>query len=231
MMGMSNLGNRAGERPQVHSNADMLADGRLSAPSAVRNTGPILEAMQPFVPSGGGRALEIASGTGQHVAAYAKQFPRVIWQPTDLAPDRLVSINAWAAAGAAENIRPPVRLDAAQADWDMGRYDYVTVTNLFHLISDDAAKNVISGAARALRPGGHLFIYGPFKRHGAFRSQGDAAFHARIQAEDPNAGYKDTAWMQDTAHDYRLKSTTQIDMPANNLSLVWQKQREHNEHG
>ncbi len=223
MEGMSDTTNKAAEQPQVHSNADELADGRLSAPSAVRNVGPILAAMQPYVPPEGG-ALEIASGTGQHVAAFAKQFPGVTWQPTDLAPDRLLSIDAWATAAAAGNILPATRLDAGVPDWDMGSFDYVTVSNLLHLVSNDTALNVIAGAARALRPGGHLFVYGPFRRDGAFRSAGDSSFHARIQAENPSAGYKDVTWMQETALANGLNPKAQIEMPANNLSLVWQKQ-------
>ncbi len=209
-----------GEQPQVHSNAAALADGRLCAPSASRNVGPITEALAPFVPARG-RALEIASGTGQHAVAFARAFPNVTWQPTDIAPERLASIDAWRTAEGVENLRPARRLDAATADWDMGRFDLVTISNLFHLIPRPDAENVLQGAARALVPGGALFIYGPFREAGGFRSQGDAAFHARITAADPEAGYKSVEWMGAGAAAAGLKAAARLEMPANNLALVW----------
>ncbi|MCP5074000.1 MAG: DUF938 domain-containing protein [Rhodobacteraceae bacterium] len=211
---------KTGEQPKVHSNADDMGDGRLSAPSAARNTGPICSAMKDFAPQKG-RALEIASGTGQHVVAYARAFPGIIWQPTDIDPDRLTSIDAWTAAEGGANLLGAQMLDAGAPDWDLGRFDFVTITNLFHLISDQAAVNVIAGVARGLNPDGVFFIYGPFRKHGEFRSTGDKDFHCRISADDPAAGYKDVDWMQATAKAAGLTPLAEIEMPANNLSLVW----------
>ncbi|HHB80419.1 MAG TPA: DUF938 domain-containing protein [Aliiroseovarius sp.] len=215
---------QAGETPQIHSNASDAGDGRLSAPSALRNVGPISRALAQIAPQAG-VALEIASGTGQHVVAYARAFPNVTWQPTDIAPERLASIDAWVAAEGLGNIRPARGLDASTPDWDAGRYDLVLMSNLFHLISAQAAGNVIAGAARALNPGGRLFIYGPFREAGAFRSQGDADFHANIIAAQPDCGYKSVEWMQETALARGLNATGRIEMPANNVALHWQKKR------
>ena len=212
----------AGEQPQIHSNAGALGDGRLTAPSAMRNIGPILAAMRDFVP-GQGRALEIASGTGQHIVEYAQAFPGVEWQPTDIAPDRLASVDAWVVSSGCANVSKAQMLDAGVSGWDAGRYDYVSVCNLFHLISDAAARHVLTGAAKALSPGGVLFIYGPYRKEDVFRSQGDADFHARIQADNPAAGYKSVEWMQAGAGGAGLTFEAEIEMPANNLSLIWRK--------
>jgi len=212
----------AGERPQVHSNADTLGDGRLSAPSALRNVGPISAAMKAFLPDKG-RALEIASGTGQHVVVYAQSFPEIIWQPTDIAAERLASIDAWAAADGGENLLPARRLDASGPGWHIGDFNFVNIGNLFHLISHDAAQNVIDGASRSLVAGGVFFVYGPFRTEGEFRSAGDESFHGRIMAEDPAAGYKDVEWMKEIARSAGLIPEAQLEMPANNLCLVWRK--------
>ena len=49
--------------------------------AAERNKGPILEALAPRLPASG-LVLEIASGTGQHVAHFAAATPALTWQPT-----------------------------------------------------------------------------------------------------------------------------------------------------
>lgn len=215
--------NDKAEHPVAHSNADALGDGRLQAASAARNIAPIVAAMAAQVRAGGGRALEIASGTGEHALAYAEAFGALTWQPTDIAPDRLASIEAWRQARAGDNLLAPRMLDAAQPGWDIGRFDLVTVTNLFHLISDAAGRRVIEGAARALDSGGQFFVYGPFREAGAFRSQGDARFHAALVAADESAGYKDTQWLVAQGAAQGLAVAARVEMPANNLFFVFAK--------
>ncbi len=220
---------QAGEQAQVHSNAHGLGDGRLSAPSAERNQAPIIRALGRVL-SGmdqdPGAALEIASGTGQHAVAFARAFPAITWQPTDIAPERLKSINAWReAAGVPANLLPARRLDATRPDWpeECASTDLVVVINLFHLISKNAARQVLNGAARVLKPGGILFIYGPFREADGFRSAGDANFHASIVAVEPDSGYKADDWMRAQAEKAGLEWLGRIEMPANNLSLTWRK--------
>lgn len=211
-----------GEQPVVHSNADALGDGRLSAPSARRNIGPIVEALRAHVPAHG-RVLEIASGTGQHAVACARAFPGLDWQPTDITPERLASIDAWRAAEGIENMRVAQWLDATAPDWQVAPADLVVIVNLMHLIPEPDAANVIRGAARALKPGGRLFLYGPFRTNGTFRSEGDAAFDARLRAADPEIGYKDLEWIEARAETAGLARCALTEMPASNLALTWEK--------
>jgi SAM-dependent methyltransferase len=210
-----------GDKP-VHSNAEALGDGRLSAPAATRNVGPIVAALAPQVPASG-LVLEIAAGTGQHAVACARAFPGLTWQPTDIAPARLASIDAWAAAEGLANIRAAAFLDAATPEWSWQPVELVVLINLMHLISRSAARNVIRGIARVLVPGGRAFLYGPFRTGGAFRSEGDAAFHARLSAADPGAGYKDLEWIEAEAAEAGLARRALVEMPANNLALILEK--------
>ena len=64
----------------------------LSAPAAERNKQPIADVLArhpPFSSTTAATCLEVASGTGQHVAHLAKAFPHVTFQPTEYAwPDR-----------------------------------------------------------------------------------------------------------------------------------------------
>lgn len=206
----------------VHSNADVLDDGRLSAPAALRNTPAIVAALAPLVPETG-RVLEIAAGTGQHAVALAQAFPRLEWQPTDIASERLASIDAWRAAEGVENMRVAQWLDATTADWRVEPFEMVYLANLFHLLPALAAANLIRGVARALVPGGTFFAYGPFRTGGGFRSEGDAAFHARISEAEPGTGYKDLEWIEETAAEVGLARLALIEMPANNLIIALRK--------
>lgn len=208
--------------PPAHSNADDLDDGRLSAPAAVRNAPAIVAALAGWLPSEG-QVLEIAAGTGEHAVALARANPGLTWLPTDVAPERLASIDAWRAAEGIANMRLAARLDAARPDWSFGPVEAVFLANLMHLLPEGAAGNVIRGAARELRPGGRFFLYGPFRTGGGFRSEGDRAFDARLRASDPAIGYKDMEWIEAEACAAGLTRLALIEMPANNLICVLER--------
>lgn len=197
------------------------ADARRSAPSAERNLQPILGVLTRIAPREG-RALELASGTGQHVAAFAAALPGLGWQPSDGNPEALASIRAWVAAAGLPNLAPPVLLDAGRPGWDAdhGGQALVFVSNLLHLISAPEAEAAVAGMVRALAPGGRAAIYGPFRRDGRLTSAGDAAFDARLREQDPAIGYKcvtDIAGWAGAAGGYLAET---VEMPANNLILV-----------
>ena len=194
------------------------ADRRMQAPSAGRNAGPILDVLRAHAPARG-RALELAAGTGEHAVAFSRAFPGLAWQPTDLDPERLASIEAWRQAEGPDNHLPPRALDAARAGCAAaeGPADMILLVNLLHLISDTEAEAVLTGIVQALGPGGTGFFYGPFLRDGDATSPGDAAFHASLRAQDPAIGYKDLAWV---IARLRPLSTTIVEMPANNLMVI-----------
>lgn len=208
--------------PDTGPMTNTLEDGRLSAPSAERNAGPIFERLSAFVPYSG-MALELASGTGQHIAALAQTYPDVAWQPSDMSVERMASVEAWRAHMNVSNLRAPIRFDAG-GEWpDLPDLGLVYVVNLFHLISDQVAQAVIRGAAEALAADGHFFIYGPFRIDGVFRSEGDAKFHASLVGQDASIGYKDLEWMEAELCANGLTLVAVYEMPANNLAVVVRK--------
>lgn len=213
----------AGEKP--HSNAEARNDGRLSAPSAARNIAPILEVIGPFVPSGG-VALEVASRTGEHAVAFAEAFPDTIWQPTDIDAERLISIDAWRARKGIMNMRVAQVLDATAPSWRTGPFEMAVTVNLMHLIGAEDAQAVVKGVARNLLPGGHWFLYGPFRTQGLFRSDSDQAFHASLTEHDPAIGYKDIEEIEAWSVEAGLSHVALIEMPANNLVLVMRQTKE-----
>ena len=59
--------------------------------AADRNKHPILDVLRQTLPAHG-HALEIASGTGQHVAWFAAHLLHWSWQPSDAVADAFSSI-------------------------------------------------------------------------------------------------------------------------------------------
>ena len=203
------------------ANFSDMGQGRLFSPIPERTFEPILEVMRQYAPIKG-RALEIASGTGQHIVGFADAFPDVIWQPSDIVEERIQSIRAWR-SDASGQVAEPIYLDAVEWAEGLGQFDLIFMANLYHLISDHAAARIVANCAGAMNSGGSLIIYGPFMDAGKYRSDGDRAFHARLKAEDPNIGYKDFNWMLDTAIDAGLDYAGRHEMPSNNLTLIFKR--------
>lgn len=206
------------------SAAPSHGDGRRVAPSAERNAAPILAELARLAPARG-RVLELASGTGQHAAAFAAALPGLDWQPSDANPEALDSIAAWVAASALANLHPPLLLNAARPGWSERhkRFDLILMVNLLHLISTPEAQVVVREAASALSPGGVLAIYGPFRRGDALTSEGDRRFDATLRSQDPAIGYKDHAGVAGWAAAAGLGPEDPVEMPANNLMLIFRK--------
>ena len=196
---------------------------RITAPSATRNLAPILAVLDGALPESG-RALELASGTGQHIAAFAERFPGLEWQPSDANPGLFPSIAAWAEGGRG-TLRSPVVLDACEPGWAarLGPWQAISLTNLLHLISQSEAETLLSEVARALAPGGVFCLYGPFSRAGELVSPGDRAFDARLRAQDPEIGYKSIENMRGFLIGAGLVESACHEMPASNLMLVTQR--------
>ena len=86
-----------------------LPDARLNFPATERNKAPILEVLTRTLPSDG-LVLEVGSGSGQHIAAFARALPHLDWQASDPDPTYRASIDAWA-SHAGLDLPPALDLD------------------------------------------------------------------------------------------------------------------------
>lgn len=197
---------------------------KLFAPSAERNAPAIADLIRDIKPDTG-TVLEIASGTGQHVVAFAAMTPELIWQPSEVAQDRIESIKSYVRDGPLTNINDPVLLNATHPGWgDVSqRMNLIVLSNLLHLISDEETETLFAEAALALSERGKFLVYGPFKRSGRLISAGDETFDASIRKHDPETGYKDDAWIKKIAAQAGLSFTMAKEMPAHNLALVFSR--------
>lgn len=207
--------------PPSASVAQPQEGAKLFAPSAARNVEALVELLRDNAPTQGS-ALEIASGTGQHVTAYAAALPHLHWHPTELDPARCASINAYVAEAGLPNVSRAALLDATRIGWATtnGAKDLILLANLLHLISSAEARTILSEAAKALKSEGVLILYGPFKRSGVLTSGGDAKFDAELRSADPSIGYKDDLDIKGWLGDVGLTQLTTVDMPANNLAFI-----------
>ena len=199
-------------------------DGRLNAPSAVRNAEHIVELVSNTAIKSG-KALEIASGTGQHVVKLAAALPLLDWQPSDVDDTRIKSIRCWSDAHHLTNLKPPCLLDATEEGWAADHYgqDLILLVTLLHLISFEETKILVKEVFKALTPKGLLIIYGPFMRKGKLISKNDMEFHHSLINTDPDLGYKNDIDMLNLFREAGLVHLSTNKMPANNLALITQK--------
>jgi SAM-dependent methyltransferase len=195
----------------------LTGDRRISAPAALRNRDAILAILRKQLPAAG-RVLEIASGTGEHVAHFAAALPGLQFQPSDLDADRRASIDAWAEGLA--NVAPAIELDVTKP-WPEQHVDAVLCTNMIHIAPWEATEALIAGAAKALLPHGALILYGPFKIDGAHTAPSNAAFDEDLRTRNPQWGVRDVIEVSGVAAKFNFTMPERVEMPANNLMLIF----------
>jgi len=201
----------------------MTHDARLYAPAAARNQEPILAVLKRCLPARG-LVLEVASGSGEHIAYFAQgSGPDLIFQPSDPDASARASIDAWAASLGLRNVRPAMALDAAADVWPIRSADAVLCINMIHIAPWDAAAGLVRGAARVLTPGGLLYLYGPFRRDGRHAALSNEAFDEDLQAQNPAWGVRDLEAVAALAEAQRFAPPVIEAMPANNLSLTFRR--------
>lgn len=205
-------GDAVNQEPPAHP-------GPRCAPAAERNKEPILAVLVRELPAVGD-VLEIASGTGQHAAHFARALPRLTWQPSDPDPQARASIGAWADAAKLGNLRAPLALDVHRHPWPVSGVDAVVCINMLHIAPWSAAIALFEGAARILPAGGLLFLYGPYRVHGAHTGPGNVAFDRSLRAQDPDWGVRDVDDVEAAANAAGFDLGETVAMPADNLALV-----------
>ena len=204
------------------------ADGRLDGPAFHRNHEPIWSAIGGFLTAASGDLLELGSGTGQHAVTFAARAPQLIWWPSDILPSHLASIAAWRDQARLANLRAPQRIDLERTDWTWtgdagtgGPLAAMLCINVLHISRWRVSENLFAGAGRFLKPGGRLFVYGPFKRDGAHTAQSNAEFDASLRARNAEWGVRDLGDLNHLARAAGLAPAELTPMPSNNWVLAF----------
>jgi hypothetical protein len=168
--------------------------------------------------------LEIASGAGEHAVFFARALPGLTWQPSDPEETSRESIAAWIAHENVHNVLPPLAVDVRQSNWGVdGPFDAIVAINMIHISPWDATQGLMAGAARRLKAGGQLFLYGPFTREGAHTAASNETFDASLRERNPLWGVRDLDDVESEARAHGLAMHTVMEMPANNFSVVFAK--------
>ncbi len=199
------------------------ADRRQPSPSSERNRDPILAVLQRILPETG-LVLEIAAGSGHHAAYFAPRFPGLTWQPTEPDPNGRASIAAWVEDTNAANLRPPMDLDVTRDPWPVTAADAVFSANMIHIAPWQCCQGLMAGAGRILGEGGLLVLYGPFMRGGEHTAPSNAQFDASLKQRDPSWGIRDLDDVTACAEEAGLTAKEIVEMPANNLTVIFNRQ-------
>lgn len=189
------------------------------APATARNREAILDVLRLLLPPAG-LVLEIASGSGEHCAYFAPHFPALDWQPSDPDATARSSIAAWCDGLA--NVRAPLAIDAA-TDWPIARADAMLCVNMVHISPWEATLGLLAGAGRLLPQGAPLILYGPYRRAEVPTAESNQTFDRSLKARDPRWGLRDVGQVTQAALAQGLAFDRLIEMPANNLVLVYRR--------
>ncbi|MEH2003170.1 MAG: DUF938 domain-containing protein [Nostoc sp.] len=208
-------------------------DARQYAPATERNRKPILEILLQVLPESG-TILEIASGTGEHAVFFASRLSPRLWLPTDVNPQLRASIIAWTEHNVCDNVYAPLDLDVREPVWEvekgavaqsLDREPIVAIVNInmIHISPWSACLGLMAGAGRILKAGGILYLYGPFKQDGKHTAASNAAFDQYLRTENPEWGVRNLDDVVAVASTQNLTLKQIYQMPANNLSVVFQR--------
>ncbi|KAF8926671.1 hypothetical protein BGZ52_005332 [Haplosporangium bisporale] len=212
-------------------------DGKIFFAATDRNKEAILEQLRPYL-ANSVQVLEVGSGSGQHIYHFAKEYPNVVFQPTECDTSLFASIEAYMADFRADGhnaqIKAPIELDATNAaHWAQveragrvgkDKYDLVLTTNVFHITPWIVGQSIVRGAGRVLQAGGFFVLYGAFKRHGKFNAKSNAQFDQTLRGRDASWGVREINDIVAVAqNEASLQLKEVLDMPSNNYMLIFQK--------
>ncbi|HBE18587.1 MAG TPA: SAM-dependent methyltransferase [Cyanobacteria bacterium UBA11149] len=212
-------------------------DARQYAPATLRNREPILDVLWQFLPPTG-TILEISSGTGEHAVFFAPRlYPRQ-WIPSDPNPLARESIAAWRECHPAENLHSAIAIDVRDSIWAVEKAQLpeslsgldlienpiraIVNINMIHISPFSACLGLMAGAKRILPKGGILYLYGPFKINGKHTAPSNEAFDRSLRMQNPEWGVRNLDEVVEVAGDRNLSFVKTVNMPANNLSVIFQ---------
>jgi hypothetical protein len=196
-----------------------MSDDRQYAPATLRNRDFILDVLRD-VPPMAGVILEIASGSGEHIA---RNFRALVSQPSDPEPDARPSVFASVKSIRVTNARAPIALDASHSVWPIASVDGIICINMVHISPWEATLGLIKGAAAILPPASPLYLYGPYIREEFATAPSNQSFDRSLRDRNPTWGPRDLEAVAAIAQSVGFRAPVITEIPANNLSVVFRR--------
>jgi len=191
------------------------------AESCVQNQDVILNKLTQLCPVSA-NVLEVGSGTGQHAVYFAKHLKHLNWYTSDRIANH-VGIKQWLDESQLTNTHYPFELDVTDSKWPDISIDIIFTANTIHIMGKSEVEDFFSGVGENLNNEGQFIIYGPFNYNGLYSSESNAQFDIWLKQQNPKSCIKDFDFLNSLAKQSGLEFKHDIDMPANNKILCWQK--------
>ena len=194
---------------------------KLDYPATGRNKDFIKDALKEYLPDNG-TVLEIASGSGQHICHFAKEFSQLKWLPSDVDPEGRKSVDAWVDELGLKNVEKCLSLDA-RVTWDIVAIDFLLCINMIHISEWESTLGLFNNAQKLLSSGQFFFFYGPFIIEEIRTSESNLQFHQSLVQRNPEWGIRSLREVTDVARKTGFEFKEYITMPANNYCVIFQK--------
>ena len=156
---------------------------RRHAEATLRNREAIRAVLARHVQPGA-RVLELASGTGEHAVYLAPLLGVSRWQPSDPDAGARASIDAWR-EDVPELVAPALALDVEAGAWPPLEVDLVVCINMVHISPWSATEALFRRVRDVLVPGGHVYLYGPYRQVEVPTAPSNEAFDQSLRARKP----------------------------------------------
>ncbi|XP_019752908.1 UPF0585 protein C16orf13 homolog B, partial [Hippocampus comes] len=173
-------------------------------------------------------ALELGSGTGQHVIRFAQKMPFVTWQPSDIQEEARQSIRAYIAATNVTTVLPPVHLDASEpwekwAGVSRGSCDVIVAINLLQYSPFKTAQGVFNGAGQIVKHNGLLVTYGAYAINGTITPRSNELLHEELRKVNPEWGLPDMDVLRQLAYENGMRMERMVEMEECYKCLIFRK--------
>ena len=211
------------------------------------NLGALLFEQPPFDnPDKKARCLEVGSSSGQLIDYFAELFPQVLFQPSEfsgmhgavgfaaqMGTPSLKPIFASITEETAKrrNVKKPIEFDPAYImafPWEAKdmeglkyKYDVIFASKLLHKAPKAVSEGIFATGKKMLVPGGHLYLYGPFKNGGKHVIPDNAKLDAQLRKSNPLMGLRDAWALHELAEEHGFQVVRTTRMPDGNLFLSY----------
>ena len=196
------------------------------------------------------RILEVAAGCGVHTEHFVNQLTSLAtdttkfeWYSTDPSKESRDSIQCYIDDNDDDTFKsivcPPLQLTLDEHGIQekdtiatlVGGLNIVICINMIHISPWEATIGLMKTANELLTSGedgsddGYLVFYGPYKENGT-AVESNLSFDASLRSRNPSWGVRDLEQVIETATTIGgLEFVTKVEMPANNLCVIFKKKK------